>query len=161
MKLLSGAYRGSPPWGTAALFASCRGIVSQGRFLKQTALDQWTQGRREVHSTLSSCSVEAAHPQRKDISWRLKSEELAYVEGLAKPLGLDDACRNRGLHGLLEIRPVRAWVNVLAGYVFDITIGKERQPRAPKWGDDYDFWHIVSASSADAFVTYDDRLVEY
>jgi hypothetical protein len=51
-------------------------------------------------------------------------------------------------------------VNALAAYVFEITIGKVQQPRAPKWGDDYDFWHIISASTADAFVTYDVRLVK-
>ena len=134
------------------------GIIGKVGVLKQTALDQWTESRREVHSALSSHSVEAGHPQRKDIHWFLKSEEQTYAEGLAKAIGLDEACRRRGLDGLVNVRTVRFYVNALVAYAFDITIGKELQPRAPKWGDDYDFWHIILASTADAFVTYDDRL---
>jgi len=146
--------------GDEGLDGIVSGVVSEGKLLKQNTLDQWVKNRAEVHSALGPYSVVAGHPQRKDISWWLKSEELAYAEALAKPLGVDDACRSRGLHGLLEIRIVRAWVNALAAYIFDITIGRELQPRAPKWGDGYDLWHIISASTADAFVTYDGRLVE-
>jgi hypothetical protein len=145
--------------GGASLDGTLLGIVGQVGVLKQTALDQWTEGRREVHSALSPYSVEARHPQRTDIRWWLKSEELAYAEGLAKSLGVDDACTSRGLAGLLKIRVVRVYVNSLAAYIFDITIGREAEPRAPKWGDNYDFWHIISASTADVFVTYDTRLV--
>jgi hypothetical protein len=145
--------------GDTRLHSVVSGIVGQGSSLKETALDQWTESRGEVLSTLSPYSVEAGHPQRKDIGWWLKSEESAYAEDLAKSLGLDGACRSRGLEGLLGVRAVRAYVNALAAYIFDITIGRERQPRCPKWGDDYDFWQIISASTADAFVTYDDRLL--
>src|ERR1700730_7809511 len=134
------------------------GIIGAVGVLKQTTLNQWTEGRREVHSRLNPDSVEPGHPQRKNITWFLKSEEQTYAEGLAETLGLGEACRKRGLDGLLNVRVVRFYVNALAAYVFDITIGKELQPRAPKWGDDYDFWHIISASTGDAFVTYDDGL---
>ena len=144
--------------GDAIFDGAVSGIIGKVGVLKQTALDQWTESRREVHSALSSYSVEAGHPQRKDIHWFLKSEEQTYAEGLAKAIGLDEACRRRGLDGLVNVRTVRFYVNALVAYAFDITIGKELQPRAPKWGDDYDFWHIILASTADAFVTYDDRL---
>jgi hypothetical protein len=144
--------------GDTTLDGVVSGIIAKVAVLKQTALDQWMEGRREVHSTLSPYSVERGHPQRKDIDWFLKSEQQAYAEGLAKTLGLDEACRRRGLDGLVNIRAVRLYVNALVAYVFDITIGKDLQPRTPKRGDGYDFWHIISASTADAFVTYDDGL---
>jgi hypothetical protein len=146
--------------GDVIIDGTVSGIISQVGVLKQTALEQWTEGRREVHAALSPVSVEARHPQRKDISWFLKSEEQTYAEGLAKTVGLDESCRRRGLDGLVNVRAVRFFVNPVVAYVFDITIGKELQPRAPKRGDAYDFWHIISASTADAFVTYDARLVE-
>jgi predicted nucleic acid-binding protein len=146
--------------GDVIIDGTVSGIINQVDVLKQSALEQWTEGRREVHATLSPVSVETRHPQRKDINWFLKSEEQTYAEGLAKTVGLDKACRRRGLDGLVNVRAVRFFVNPVGAYVFDITIGKESQPRAPKRGDDYDFWHIISTSTADAFVSYDARLVE-
>jgi len=79
--------------GDVIIDGTVSGIISQVGVLKHTALEQWTEGRREVHSTLSPESVEARHPQRKDINWFLKSEEQTYAEGLAKTVGLDKACR--------------------------------------------------------------------
>jgi hypothetical protein len=146
--------------GNASLDALVSKIVKDGESLKEEACKQWTQNRAEVHAAFNPNLVEAGHPQRKDIAWWLKSEELAYAEALVRPLGLEAEIQRRGLHGLLELKPVRAWVNALAAYIFDITVGKERQPRAPRWGDNYDMWHMISASTADAFVTYDDRLVD-
>jgi hypothetical protein len=146
--------------GNAGIDAMISKIVRAEEFLKQTALDQWIRSRAEVHMAFDPKLVEAGHPQRKDIRWWLKSEELAYVEGLIRPLGIDLEIQRRGLQGLLELKPVRAWVNALAAYVFDITVGKERQPRAPRWGDSYDMWQIISASTADNFVTYDGKLLD-
>jgi hypothetical protein len=146
--------------GDAGVDAMISKIVCAGESLKQTALDQWIRSRAEVHTGFDPKLVEAGHPQRKNIRWWLKSEELAYVEGLIRPLGIDLEIQRRELQGLLELKPVRAYVNALAAYVFAITVGKERQPRAPRWGDGYDMWQIISASTADTFVTYDDRLVD-
>ena len=146
--------------GNASLDAIVSKIVKDGESLKDEAVERWTQNRAEVHASFDPNLVEAGHPSRKDLTWWLKSEELAYVEALVRPLGLDDEIPRRGLHGLLELKPVRAWVNALAAYIFDITVGKERQPRAPRWGDGYDMWHVISGSTADAFVTYDGRLIE-
>jgi hypothetical protein len=53
---------------------------------------------------------------------------------------------------------VRGRVNALAAYIFDITIGREQEPCAPKRGEGYDSWHIISASTADAFTTFDCRI---
>lgn len=144
--------------GDSSLDAIVSGMISQSGVFKQTALDQLMEDHREVHRTLSPYSIEAPHPQRNDINWFLKSKELAVAEGIAGSLGLDEACRRRGIDGLVNVCAIRLCVNALVAYVFGITIGNERQPRAPKWGDDYEFWHIILASTAEAFVTYDDRL---
>jgi hypothetical protein len=144
--------------GDAVIDGTVSGIISQVGVLKQTALEQWTEGRREVHRTLSPYSIKAPHPRRNDNNWFLKSKEQAVAEGIAKTVGLDEACRNRGLDGLVNVRAIRLCVNAIVAYVFGITIGNTRQPRAPKWGDDYDLWHIILASTAETFVTYDDRL---
>ena len=146
--------------GNASLDSTISKIVKDGESLKEEALEHWTQNRAEVHASFDPNRVTAGHPSRKDLNWWLKSEEVAYVEALVRPLGLDAELQRRGLHGLLELKPVRACVNTLAAYIFDITVGGERQPRAPKWGDGYDMWHVISASTADAFVTYDGRLVD-
>jgi hypothetical protein len=45
--------------GDVIIDRTVSGIISQLGVLKQTALEQWTEGRREVHSTLSPESVEA------------------------------------------------------------------------------------------------------
>jgi hypothetical protein len=146
--------------GKANLDSIVSKIVKDSEYLKEEALERWTQNRAEVHAVFDPNLIAAGYSQRKDIAWWLKSEELAYVEALVQPLGLDAEFQRRGLHGLLELKPIRACVNTLAAYIFDITIGKERQPRAPRLGDGYDMWHVISASTADAFVTYDGRLVD-
>lgn len=92
---------------------------------------------------------------RLDVNWFRESEAQVYAEALARGIGLDGACRRRGLDGLLNVRPVRLCAGVLAVYIFGTTVGCQGQPRMPVRSDQYDLWHAIMASTADAFVTYD------
>ncbi len=81
----------------------------------------------------------------------------------AVPLGCADACRNRGLAGLLVCRPVRLCVGVLLSQIYSQLIGVpgHRDARQPTRSDDYDAWHAILASTADVFVTFDERLADH
>ena len=71
-----------------------------------------------------------------------------------------DACRERGLDGLVALRPVRLCVGASISLIFATTFGDGVQPRRARRGDGYDAWHAISASAADIFVTGDEDLAE-
>jgi hypothetical protein len=81
----------------------------------------------------------------------------------ATPLGREEACRQRGLSGLLDCRPVRFCVGVALSQIYSQTIGEpgQREPRQAARNDGYDIWHAILASTADLFVTFDQRLAEH
>ncbi len=76
------------------------------------------------------------------------------AEDFADRLGLADACRLRGLDGLLRLRTVRLSVGVALSLMFSQVL----QRREPHRSDGYDLWHATLASVADVFVTFDERL---
>jgi hypothetical protein len=128
-------------------------IVRGTNALKDTFLDQITQACDEVRSTLHQTNRRDL--RLLDINWFWNSEAKFYAETLARSLELDDACRRRGLDGLLNVQPVRFCVGALIAYIFSTTVGYQGQPRAPIDSDQYDLWHAIMASTADACVTYD------
>jgi len=77
-----------------------------------------------------------------------------WAEDFADRLGLADACRQRGLDGLLSVRTVRLSVGVALSLVFSQVLER----REPHRSDGYDLWHATLASVADVFVTFDERL---
>ena len=90
--------------------------------------------------------------------WAKAKVKLA--ENLADRINLGDACRKRGLDGLLNIRAVRLGVIAAASMLFAQMGGDGSEPRQPRIGDAYDLWHAILASSADLFVTHDERLAK-
>ena len=82
-----------------------------------------------------------------------------WADWFAEGAGADLAagCRARGLDGLLKVRAVRLAVLAVLGLVF----GQEVLGRMAKPSDGYDMWHAVLASTAEVFVTFDDRLAEH
>jgi len=80
-----------------------------------------------------------------------------YAFDFAQYLGLGDACRERGLEGLLAIRTVR----FVVGYTMSLIYSQVIQGRAPDFGDKYDLWHATLASTADVFVTGDAKVAEH
>ncbi len=76
------------------------------------------------------------------------------VRDLADQLGILDACKNRGLGGMLEIKSVSLYVGVGLSYSY----AQIFEGRAPHAGDSRDLHHSVIASAVDTFVTHDPKL---
>jgi hypothetical protein len=110
-----------------------------------------------------------------DLNWESRSSEerravtfeafwqagaIHWAEGFAERVGLADACRHRGMDGLLHVRPVRLAVGSALSLVFAQTVGDDGQARHPHRGDGYDLWHAIMASAADVFVTGDGTLAQ-
>jgi hypothetical protein len=80
-----------------------------------------------------------------------------WAAALADRKGLADACRERGLAGLLRVRTVRLCVGVVMSQIHtEISAG-----RKPDLGDGYDIWHAILASTADVFITSDQRFFDH
>jgi hypothetical protein len=75
----------------------------------------------------------------------------------AAHVGLADACRERGLDGLLQVRAVRLCVGMAMSVVHSQVV----EGRVPDFGDAYDLWHAVLASVGDVFATRDKRLADH
>jgi hypothetical protein len=82
-----------------------------------------------------------------------------WAEDFADHVGRDigDACRERGLDGLLGIRTVRVTVGTAMSIVHSQVCGG----RKPDFGDSYDLWHAALASATDVLVTRDERLFDH
>src|SRR5205814_7537 len=83
-----------------------------------------------------------------------------WAEALADGAGVGEACRRRGLSGLLMRRPVQLCVDAQMSFVFSqvVPLGGGNQTREADRGDGYDLWHAVLASVADVFITGDGDL---
>lgn len=92
----------------------------------------------------------------KPPNWKDYWESLAerFAEGFVEREKLLDACRNRGIKGLLALRSVRMTVGASLSLAYAETFEK----RTPKMGDSRDMQHAVLATAADAFVTHDHNL---
>jgi hypothetical protein len=73
------------------------------------------------------------------------------------PAGLVDACRKRGLDGLLLVRAVR----LIVGMTLSLIHVQVSTGRLPEIGDGYDLWHAIQASTANVLVTNDDRFFNH
>jgi hypothetical protein len=73
------------------------------------------------------------------------------------PAGLVEACRRRGLDGLLLVRPVRLIVGMTMSLIH-MQISTRRQPAI---GDAYDLWHAIQSSTGDVLVTNDSRFFDH
>ncbi len=84
---------------------------------------------------------------------------MGWAEDFAEHLGREvgDACRVRGLDGLLAVRTVRVTVGTTMSVVHSQVCGG----RQPAFGDGYDLWHAVLASATDVLVTGDNRLYDH
>src|SRR5262245_6522924 len=86
--------------------------------------------------------------------WRGGAAE-SFAGYLAERLGMLDACRRRGVQGLLEVKSVRVYVGASLSLVY-AQMFEGRQPDARQAeGDAWDLRHALSASAADIFVTHD------
>ena len=84
----------------------------------------------------------------------------ALVEAYADSLGVGEACRRRGIVGLLKRRAVEFLVGAQASWIYAMTVPSPGglDTRQVDRNDGYDNWHALEASAADIFVTGDGRL---
>ena len=83
-----------------------------------------------------------------------------WAEAFAAHIGLADACRERELDGLLNVRTVWVCVGATMSWIYSLVVGDYGQPRQPEPQDVYDLWHALLASAADVFVTRDRKLAD-
>ena len=84
------------------------------------------------------------------------------AEAFADSFGVGDACRRRGISGLLKRRAVALCVGSQVSWIYSQTVpwAGGIETRQTDWGDGYDNWHALEASAADIFVTGDDGLAK-
>ena len=76
-------------------------------------------------------------------------------------MGLADACRQRGVEGLISLLVIRLAAGVSLAQMYAELVGTQGQPRKPDRKDGYDLWHAILASTANLFVTFDTRLADH
>lgn len=139
-------------------------IESDGEEFSEEIADalQDTRRRKErfvngMNVTLQEiASLTAPAPANLDFAEYFERSAPAAAELLANRVGVLDACRDRGIAGLLEIWSVRALVGSALSFIYGQTLAG-----APASADPIDFVHLPSAAAtAEVFVTNDNRLRE-
>lgn len=77
---------------------------------------------------------------------------------LAKRYDLVGKCEERGIEGLLNVKPIRLYSIYYAYWTFSKLFGEQKVAGKVKSGERGDFFHSVQAAAADIFVTNDERL---
>jgi hypothetical protein len=131
-------------------------VLAEVRAMKDDFPKWWGDARAKTHSALNWEAI-PVEERRLNFPDFFASGAVGWAEDFAASLGADvaDGCRARGIEGLLALRPVRLCVGASMSLVFATTFGDGIQAPLPRRGDGYDFWHAISASAADVFVTDD------
>jgi hypothetical protein len=124
-------------------------IMDECRVQREEFRDGMRAARNEVLKSVKG--LQGWKPSFVDYWGRLAEP---FAEGYAERAGVLDACRARGIAGLLDLRSVRMGVGVNLSLAYAETF----EGRAPDMGDSRDQQHAVLASTADVFVTQDARL---
>src|SRR5262249_5536981 len=82
--------------------------------------------------------------------WQENVNEV--IESLAEHEGVLDACRRRGLQGMLAIRSIQMCVGMHLSYGYAQIV--EPNTKIDE-GDSRDIQHAIVASAADVFITHD------
>jgi hypothetical protein len=139
-------------------------IESDGEEFSEEIADalQDTRRRRErfvngMNVTLQEiASITAPAPANIGFDEYFDRSAPAAAELLANRVGVLDACRDRGIAGLLEVRSVRALVGSALSFIY----GQALAGALPS-ADPIDFVHLPSAAAtAEVFVTNDSRMRE-
>jgi hypothetical protein len=126
----------------------------------------WLIHRQEAHQ--GTQSYEPWQRVRSEVSSRSVPFPVSFARGAvdfalagAEPLGLADACRQRGVEGLISLPVIRLAAGVSLAQMYAELVGSQGQPRKPDRKDGYDLWHAILASTANLFVTFDKRLADH
>jgi len=135
-------------------------IVGGVRAIKKKTKFDLAEARQQTLDEMKcdTISLEERRAVKFEAFWEGSAPHWA--EAFATPLGLAQQCRDRGLDGLLRVRPVRLAVGAVVSLIFALVVGDGVQSRHPQQGDFYDVWHAILASVAEVFVTRDGRLAK-
>ncbi len=127
---------------------------------------QWRSKMTEAQrGALAKLDWQSRDPKDRCLSFQeyFKESGAGWAEALAKPPSCAEACRQRGLDGLIKVRTVRLCVGVVLSQIFSQTVGTPPHPefRTPAASDAYDVWHAILASTADVFLTLDGHLAKH
>lgn len=116
----------------------------------QEQKERFTAGMKETREKilLEAKKLRGRRPSFNDY-WKEFAGKLA--ESFAERVAVLDACKKRGINGLLELRSVRLAVGMNLSLFYAQTL----EGRTPKKGDSRDIHHAIIASAADGFVTDD------
>ena len=166
------------PEGDRRAVVSCLSEVAAGSMRVDVALAKiaagvselkdaaWAGMKKAQAETLAELGWENRDPEeRRSLTFRMFWDAGAerFADDFATARGHGDACRKRGLDGLLKIPPMRFFVGVAMSLVYSQVVGdpNQSQVRLPGRGDSYDLWHAVLASTGDTFFTLDRRLASH
>ena len=136
-------------------------IVADVRALKDGFRRAMTETRDRVLTELKWESRPIEERRAVTFDQFFRNESQPWAEAFADGIGAGDACRRRGLDGLLNVRTVRICVGAQMSLVHSLVFGDGLQSRHSGWGEDYDLWHGLTASVAEIFVTGDHRLAQH
>lgn len=125
-------------------------IVADIRARKAESLAWMEDATRQVRADIATLPPDKRTPPWMDF----RSDADDWPLALAAHDGFADACRARGVDGLLGARAVGLTVGAMQSMVYALSI----EGRAPRIGDGYDLWHAQMASTAEVFVTHDGEL---
>jgi hypothetical protein len=111
------------------------------------------QARQQVLPKSKRPKQPKRRPPRFVHYWRDSEEQI--LENLAERVGVLDACRRRGLEGMLDIRSVQMYVGFSISYGY----AQAYEGRGPDGATAWDLKHaVVAAATSDVFVTHDGPL---
>jgi len=131
---------------------------NQQNMTKLLAVVRETQKQKEDFRTAMREAQDKAAPDVRrikgqqphfDAYWAKCAEKFA--ESLAERARVLEACKERGIKGLLEIRSVQLCVGANLSLIY----AQDFEGRTPKMGDSRDLKHALLASAAEIFVTRD------
>ncbi len=145
----------------------CAGSASQDTVLREIAAGvparkiAWKETMRTAQAqVLAEVDRDKRDPRAITFEMFHKAGAQALAEDFAESLGCADACRRRGLDGLLAVPAVQIGIGVAMSQIYAEVVGEAGQPgvRLPHRNDGYDVWHAILGSTAEIFVTFDRRL---
>jgi hypothetical protein len=137
------------------------GILADAAESKDRLLSRMREAQAHALEQLVAKGIEKDDGITFEESWRLPAV-LSIAEGLAELFGCVDACRERGLQGLLRVRVLRLGLGVMLSQVYSQLVPSSGNRRSPDRGDGFDAWHAVHAGAyADAILTFDGRLADH
>jgi hypothetical protein len=114
-------------------------------------LKSGAEGFAKVERIVRAGLVDPKTPAVQQL-WQRQAKGWAHE--FARFHGIGDDCMNRGLEGLLDVRPLRLAIAAMIARSFAVIVEGGKFHR----NDGYDMWHAVSAAPADTFVTFDRKL---